>query len=204
MAASGWRRSDRVSVTGIVLAAGLGTRMGETKQLVDLSGIPMITAVLRQVLASRLDRVVTVVGHDADAVRAAIPPESEVVVNPHHTRGNLSSFRCGVESAGEGAVMLILGDMPGMTTEIIDACLDVFERERPWALVARYRDGWGHPYVFSPDAVPTSFDYEGRKALYRMLREQTAGKVREVEFDRDRPRDVNTPEDVAAFLEESA
>ena len=191
-----------MSVTGLVLAAGLGTRMGETKQLVDLAGTPMIAVTVGTALASRLERVVTVVGHDADAVAAAVPAGSEVVVNPHYARGNLTSFRCGVTAAGAGPVMMLLGDMPGMTTDIIDACLEAYERDHPWAVVARYADGIGHPFVFSPEAVLRSGDYEGRKALFRMLKEQTAGRVVEVPFARNRPRDVNTLEDVAAFLEE--
>ena len=193
-----------MSVTGIVLAAGLGTRMGDTKQLVDLGGRPMIAVSVGTALASGLDRVIVVVGHDADAVAAAVPEGADVVVNPRYERGNLTSFRAGLEAAGENAVMLLLGDMPGMTTEIIDRCLDDYASVAPWALVARYDDGIGHPYVFSPDAVERSRDYEGRKALYRMLREQTAGRVHETVFDRPQPRDVNTPEDVAAYLEGSA
>jgi CTP:molybdopterin cytidylyltransferase MocA len=189
-----------VSVTGIVLAAGLGTRMGETKQLVDLGGSPMIAVSVATAIASGLDRVITVVGHDAEAVAAAVPAGAEVVVNSQYARGNLTSFRCGVEAAGDVAVMLLVGDMPGMTTSIIDTCLDSYERHQPWALMARYRDVAGHPYVFSPSAVAMSHEYEGRKALYRMLREQTAGKVLEVAFDRDRPRDVNTADDVADYL----
>jgi molybdenum cofactor cytidylyltransferase len=189
-----------VSVTGIVLAAGEGTRMGVTKQLVDLDGTPMLAASVAAALASHLERVVVVVGHQAEIVAKVVPDTADVVVNDRYSRGNLTSFRCGVEAAGAGPVMLLLGDMPTMTTGIIDTCVGAYEETEPWALVARYGDGWGHPYVFSPEAVARSHDYEGRKALFRMLREQTAGRVLEVVFDRDRPRDLNTPEDVAAYL----
>lgn len=174
--------------------------MGGTKQLVDLDGTPMLAATVGVALASKLDRVIVVLGHDADHVAEVVPGDADVVVNPHYQRGNLTSFRCGEEAAGDVPLMLLLGDMPTMTTEIIDACLDVFDHESPWALVARYRDGIGHPYVFSRDAVARSHDYEGRKALYRMIREQTAGMVLYVDFDRDGPRDLNTPGDVAAHL----
>ena len=189
-----------MSVTGIVLAAGEGTRMGGTKQLVDLDGVPMLKATVDVALASKLARVIVILGHHADEVAAVVPDGADVVVNPHYLRGNLTSFRRGVEAAGEVPVMLLLGDMPTMTTGIIDTCLDTFEREDPWALVARYGDGIGHPYVLSFDAVTRSHDYEGRKALYRMIREQTAGRVLYLDFDRDRPRDINTPGDVAAHL----
>lgn len=193
-----------MSVTGIVLAAGLGTRMGETKQLVDVGGLPMIAATVGVALASNLERVVVVVGHEAEAVAAAVPPDVRIVVNPDYQRGNLTSFRRGVEEAGDVPVMLLLGDMPTMTTAIINACLDGFATEQPWALVARYRDGIGHPYVFSTAAVARSHDYEGRKALYRMLREQTAGRVTYLDFDQDRPDDLNTPGDVKAYREGQA
>lgn len=190
-----------MSVTGLVLAAGEGTRMGGTKQLVDIDGTPMLSVTVGVALASQLDRVVVVLGHEAEAVAPVVPAGADVVVNPQHRRGNLTSFRCGVEAAAGGPVMLLLGDMPTMTVEIIDTCLAAFEQEEPWALVASYRDGVGHPYVFSSRAVTRSHDYEGRKALFHMLREQTAGRVLYLDFERDRPRDLNTPGDVAAHLE---
>lgn len=193
-----------MSVTGVVLAAGLATRMGETKQLVDLGGVPMLATTVGNALRSRLTRVIVVVGHDADRVRNAVPDDAVVVENLHYERGNLSSFRTGVEAAGAGPVMLLLGDMPGLGPEIIDACLDRYLADRPWAVVARYTDGVGHPFVFSPEAVLRSAEYEGRKALYRMLREQTAGRVVEVAFDFPAPLDVNTPDDVARYQEETS
>lgn len=174
--------------------------MGETKQLVDVSGRPMIEATVGVALASQLDRVVVVVGHEAEAVAGAVPDGADVVVNPSYHRGNLTSFRRGLQAAGDGPVMLLLGDMPAMRSDIVDRCLDVFETEHPWALVARYEDGVGHPYIFSPEALARSHEYEGKKALFRMLREQTAGRVREVTFDEPRPLDVNTPDDVTRHL----
>ena len=189
-------------MTGLVLAAGLSTRMGHTKQLVDLAGSPMVAVSVANAAASRLDRTIVVVGHDAAAVAAAVP-DAEVVVNTHFERGNLSSFRAGLAVAGEGPVMVLLADMPGVTAAIIDRCCEVYEAEQPWALLARYTDGRGHPYILSPAAGAASGDYEGRRALYRMLREQPAGRVIDVPFDHPRPVDVNTPDDVAVFLGET-
>ena len=205
MAASVWLPSDSVSdstVTGIVLAAGLGTRMGATKQLVDIGGSPMVALTVGNALASRLGRVIVVVGHDADAVRSVVPEGAEIVENPDYERGNLSSYRVGVAAAGNGPVMVTLVDMPGVTPTIIDTCLERFEIEGTWAVMARYSDAPGHPYVLSARAVARSADYEGRKALHRMLGEQTAGRVVEVVFDQRRPIDVNTPEDVALYLKD--
>lgn len=187
-------------MTGIVLAAGLGTRMGETKQLVDLNGTAMVAVSVGHALRSRLARVIVVVGHDAAAVTVAVPVGAEVVTNSHYERGNLSSFRVGLKAAGEGPVMLLVADMPGVTGEIIDKCLERYDTDQPWAVMARYADVLAHPYIFSPKAVARSFEYEGRKALYRMLAQQTAGKVVEVAFGGPRPVDINTPEAVAVYL----
>ena len=63
---------DDVSAAGLILAAGAGTRFGEqTKQLADLRGKPLLQHAVDAMNAA-LPRAVVVLGHDADAIRAAV------------------------------------------------------------------------------------------------------------------------------------
>ena len=62
-----------MSVSGILLAAGRSLRFGgETKQLLDFAGEPVIRRVAREACRSLLGEVVVVVGHRAGAVEAAL------------------------------------------------------------------------------------------------------------------------------------
>ena len=61
-----------MKASGLILAAGAGTRFGaQTKQLADLRGKPLLQHAVDAMNAA-LDRVVVVLGHDAEAIRARV------------------------------------------------------------------------------------------------------------------------------------
>ena len=62
--------SDQVA--GVVLAAGLSTRMGRNKLLLELGGEPVVARAVRGARDAGLDPVLLVVGHEAERVRSAI------------------------------------------------------------------------------------------------------------------------------------
>jgi len=66
-------RSNRSGpIAGVVLAAGLSSRMGRNKLLFDLGGRSVVHAVVEVALCAGLDPVLVVLGHEADAVRASV------------------------------------------------------------------------------------------------------------------------------------
>ena len=126
-------------VDGIVLAAGSGTRFGGQKLLTPLAGRPLLQHVVDAANASSLGRVVVVLGHEAEAVHAAVSlGRATTVTNRDHASGVASSLRAGVAALGDDAraAVVILGDVPGITATLIDT------------LVARQR-ATGAPAVLS-------------------------------------------------------
>src|SRR5262245_53006808 len=59
-------------ITGVVLAAGASTRMGQHKLLLPLVDEPLVRRTVRQVLDAGFDDVLVVVGFEGDAVIAAL------------------------------------------------------------------------------------------------------------------------------------
>ncbi|MFM8782128.1 MAG: NTP transferase domain-containing protein, partial [Gemmatimonadota bacterium] len=59
-------------VAGILLAAGAATRMGRTKQLLPVEGVPMVRRAAELLRAAGCAPLVVVTGHDAEAVEAAL------------------------------------------------------------------------------------------------------------------------------------
>jgi len=57
--------------SGLILAAGAGTRFGGTKQLADLRGRPLLEHAL-EAMTGALDRIVVVLGHEAELIRARV------------------------------------------------------------------------------------------------------------------------------------
>src|SRR5690606_16692752 len=66
-------RNSHLPVAAAILAAGLSRRMGaRNKLLQEVDGAPMVRKVVEHALASRCDRVLVVLGHQAREVRQAL------------------------------------------------------------------------------------------------------------------------------------
>ena len=89
-------------VAGVVLAAGLSTRMGRNKLLLEVGGEPVVGRAVRSARDAGLDPVLVVVGHEADRVRAAIADlPVTTVTNPEPARGIHTSLRVGFQALAE-------------------------------------------------------------------------------------------------------
>ena len=117
-------------ITGVVLAAGLGTRMGSPKTLLAIGGEPALARIVRRLRAAGIDRPVVVLGQRHEDVVAQVDlADCRVVVNPDPARGLSSSLRLGlasIEGSAEGALVLPV-DMPAISIATIQAVLAAAE-----------------------------------------------------------------------------
>lgn len=194
-------------IAGVVLVAGKSERMAGpvAKQLLPFGDRTMAALSVANAEASRLDRIVAVTGAEADHVAASLMQgRATLVHNPEYVRGNVTSLLRGVAAAGApGAILLLLGDMPGVTPDVINRFVDVWQEARPWAAVAVYDDGIpNHPFLLSASAVAamTEMARAGSKVLWQLLIEAPPRAVTEVPFDQPAPIDVDTFADYHAAL----
>jgi len=110
-------------VVGIVLGAGASRRLGRPKQTLPFGDTTLLGWVLREVEDSSLDRVILVLGGAAEeALAGARPRRAEVADNRAYGTGCASSLLAGLDAAGPvDAIVLALGDMPGVGPELFDA-----------------------------------------------------------------------------------
>ncbi|TCJ20281.1 UDP-N-acetylglucosamine diphosphorylase/glucosamine-1-phosphate N-acetyltransferase [Rubrobacter taiwanensis] len=98
-----------------VLAAGKGTRMksNRAKMLHTLCGVPMVNYAISAILPLRPERLLVVVGHQAEEVRAVLPPEA-VPVFQERQLGTGDAVRVALEEieAEEGTLLVVNGDGP--------------------------------------------------------------------------------------------
>jgi len=116
------------SVVGLLLAAGVGRRMGRPKGLVrDPDGVAWVARSARVLAAGGCSPVVVVVGASADEVGALVPDDHLVVTAADWAEGMGASLRAGLGAlaAGEGAdavaVAVVVGlvDTPGVTARVV-------------------------------------------------------------------------------------
>ena len=124
------------AVTGVVLAAGAGTRLGlGPKALLPYRGRPLVEAIARAVLDGGCRTAVVVLGAGAADVSAAASLDGcRVVANPEWESGMGSSFRLGDQAADPADhVLIALVDQPGLTPETVARLL---ARHRPGRITA--------------------------------------------------------------------
>src|SRR5262249_7204920 len=108
-------------ISGLILGAGASQRLGPPKQLLPFRGNTMLGWVVGQAQqAAGLDELIVVLGRAADEVRERVDfGSARVVENPTFGEGCSSSYRAGIAAlnSAANAIMIILGDMPGITPE---------------------------------------------------------------------------------------
>jgi molybdenum cofactor cytidylyltransferase len=193
------RRSDEF-VTGLVLAAGGSSRLGQPKQLLPYRGGTLLGHAVATARSCAFRQLVVAIGGSADAVRAGVDLRgADVVENRDYGAGCSSSVAAAlsVVDARCDVLVLMLGDQPGVTSDTVAALLAA--RGDAMLAVCRYDDGRGHPFAFSRALFPELAAMHGDKAVWKLL-DRHAADVAEVAIDGPIPLDVDTWDDYRAVV----
>jgi molybdenum cofactor cytidylyltransferase len=153
-------------VAAIVLAAGRSTRMGGPNKLLEqISGKPLVRIAAEEALASRARPVVVVSGHERARLEAALAGlPVRLVHNPDYAQGLSTSVKAGLAALppeAEAAVVC-LGDMPQVTSALIDRLIAAFDPERNALVVLPTFNGKrGNPVLWSRRFFPELMALEG-------------------------------------------
>lgn len=189
-------------VAAVILAAGMSTRLGRPKQTLLLDGEPLVAHVGRRLKASKAQRVMAVVGANANNVRAALDEYvDEFVTNEAFAEGQGTSIAVPiayVDILGDllgtcDAILYVLADQPGIQTDVIDNVIDAW-LDGARIVMAQYDDCAGHPVLFDrqywPELEALRGDQGGRHVI---ARHQSA--VTYVRVAGNAPMDVDTEAD---------
>lgn len=187
-----------IGVSGIVLAAGTSSRLGQPKQLLDLEGRPLLQHAIDAAEGAGFFDVLVVLGHRAGDVADAITISkgTRVVVNPDYAEGQATSLRAGLRAADpkSRAAVVLLGDQPAVDAVNLRALVDTYERSEAPIVQAAYSGRPGHPVLFDRSLWADLEAIEGDKGARDLLKNHPEWIVR-VEFGGEVPKDLDTWED---------
>jgi len=189
---------DRKFISGLVLGAGASSRFGQPKQLLPFRGGTLLGWVINQAeRATGLDEVIVVLGRAVDEIREKVDlGNAKVVENPVFGSGCASSYRAGIGALDQrsDAVMILLGDQPGVDSETINSVADEWRRGDGQIALASYRGREGHPMLFARPLFDKLVELHGDKAAWKLV-DANPDMVRVIPFDRPFPEDIDTVED---------
>jgi len=162
-------------VGGVILAAGEAKRFGAQKLLAPLDGRPLVQHVIDAANASCLEDIVLVVGTKANDLLPELDVgRTRVVHNPDPARGLASSLQIGLRSLDQGlnAALVILGDVPGVTTALIDELVARGRDTGASAVISVWRGRRSPPVVLPKSLWAAAFALQGDVGMREVLKDQ--------------------------------
>jgi molybdenum cofactor cytidylyltransferase len=171
--------SETISVAGIILAAGKGTRMGGGKMTAMLGGKALVRYAADAATAAGLKPVIAVLGHDASNVVTALDGvEFTSIHNPDFADGMATSLKAGIAAlpADVTGALILLGDMPHVTPVIIQRLLKTFaDNPEASAVVPTAGNQRGNPILIGRALFASVLKLEGDMGARKLL--DSAGKA---------------------------
>lgn len=181
-------------ITGVVLAAGASSRMGQHKLLLPLAGEPLVRRVAREVLNAGFDDVLVVAGCEHVRVVSALEGLAvRHVVNTEYATGLGSSFRAAVGAlTASTAAMFALADQPLLTAADYRRLLDTHRTGSAGIVSVRYGEVTAPPHLFAQRYFPElgALEHGARPVLQRHASDTVV-----LQFPPELLLDVDTPDD---------
>ncbi len=173
-------------LAGVVLAAGLSTRMGAFKPLLPLDGRTVLEGAIATLREGGVADVVVVTGHRGDELTAAIARAgARRVHNPRYEEGMYTSVQAGVAALSDdlAAFFLLPCDIPRAGAATVRQLARArHEAGDPAVIYPVHRRRRGHPPLIAARLIPGILRAEPRGGLREVLH-GFAGEVIEVKVD---------------------
>ena len=179
-------------ISAILLAAGQSKRMnGENKLTKEIQGIPLIKLSVKNILASSIDELIIVLGHQKEIVEKLIDKNEKIkfVFNKDFESGMASSIKTGLNNLSEKteAFFICLGDMPMINQDVYNQLIR--SRNNKEIIVPTYKGQQRNPILFSKSMKSIIISIEGDIGAKKIL-EQNKDKILKVKID-----DINITKD---------
>jgi molybdenum cofactor cytidylyltransferase len=185
-------------ISGVVLAAGTGSRFGGTKQIVVVDGKPLAQHAIDTLEEAGVDEIVVVTGHDAVRVASTLtlPANARIVYNPAFKQGQATSLAAALHALDDDseAAVVLMADQPGVSARVVRVLVQRFLATRKQVIRARYTDGPG-PALLSREIYGEAGHLHGDVGARELIASNPEW-AEEVAIDAAAPRDIDAPEDL--------
>lgn len=209
------------SITGILLAAGLSTRMGVPKQLLPFGESTIVETVVDNMLNAKFTQVIVIVGHCAEQVQNTLGKRKvKVIFNPDYEEGMLTSAQTGIRSlkiynettqtdevdtdihfSNISGFSLMLVDQPFISSNLINKVIEAYAKTDKGIVLPSYNLRRGHPVIFHHRYAEAILELDADSGGVRSLYDTFSDDIYYVTVDTDDViRDIDDPDDYKRAL----
>ncbi|RPH39188.1 MAG: HD domain-containing protein [Desulfobulbaceae bacterium] len=159
-------------IATLILAAGLSSRMGTFKPLIQLAGKSLLGCCQTLFQECGLQEIVAVVGHRADETEAeAASLAIRCVRNTDYPTGMFSSIQCGVRSLPKKteAFFVLPVDIPLIRPATLRKILTAAAINKKAIIYPVFAGRRGHPPLIPASLIPAILAHDGRGGLETLL-----------------------------------
>ena len=164
---------DKINkISAILLAAGQSKRMnGENKLVKEIQGIPLIKLSVKNILASSINELIIVLGHQKEIIEKLIDKNEKIkfVFNKDFESGMASSIKIGLDNLSEKteAFFICLGDMPMVNHNIYNQLIK--SKNNKEIIVPNYKGQQGNPVLFNKSMKEKIINISGDVGAKKIL-----------------------------------
>jgi molybdenum cofactor cytidylyltransferase len=195
------RSNENESV--IILAAGSSSRLGQSKQLVEVDGVPLLLKSTLAALDTNYSHVVVVLGSNADIHKKMIAHlPVEIITHEGWEKGMGSSLKTGLQHVVESrpathAVVIMVCDQPLLTSVHLNTLRDVYKKSSGKIVASQYGNTVGVPALFDRTLFPELLEIKDSQGA-KVIIERHATLVNAINWD-DGQLDIDTPQDLKSL-----
>lgn len=183
------------SYAAVIAAAGMSSRMGRFKPLLELGGKPMICRIADTFRTFGLKKIVVVTGNNATALEMALPGDDiEFVCNERYAETQMfDSAKLGLGRAFSiyESIFFTTADIPLFSVDVLDR----LSRADGDFICPTFDGSEGHPILLRGDAVKRLLADNGDGGMRRAAERQGIHRKYVEVSERGILLDADTPED---------
>lgn len=146
-------------ISGLIIAAGLSSRMGHFKPLIKLNGKTFLSSIIDK-LNVVCDNIVIVTGNESEKIEKYVSEqynsddiEIRCVLNPNYLEGMFSSLKKGMEASDNLKWILYHQvDQPNLPSEFYKEFKEQIDNKYDW-IQPRFNQKNGHPIIFGKSLI---------------------------------------------------
>jgi len=146
-------RNDRKNITGLIIAAGLSSRMGKFKPLLKLNNNSFVRTIIEK-MTLFCDEVIVITGHNKELMDLELSEVKQndkikIVYNYKYNEGMFTSLLKGIEHSTSGNwVLYHFVDQPGIPESFYEQIISEIDNDFDW-IQPTYKGKKGHPILFN-------------------------------------------------------